>query len=199
MLRKFLRLLPLIGAAGLLVAVVSCAGKKAPPPVAPPPPPPPVQVAPPPPAPPPPAPRPPAPRPPAPPPPPPSEIDIFNKKTVADLNNERNLDDVFFDYDKADLGDAARASLQKDAAYVQKWQTVKVLISGHADSRGTNEYNLALGERRAAATRDFLVGLGVVASRISIVSKGEEQPFCKEENEACWSQNRRGHFEITEK
>jgi len=200
MSRNFLRALPLAAAACLFVTITACGGKKVAPPPPPPPPPPPVQTQPAPPPPPPPAPRPTPPPPaPPPPPPPPTEQDIFNKKTLAELNAENDLDDVFFAYDKADLSDTARASLQKDAAFLQKWQTTKILISGHADSRGTNEYNLALGERRAAATRDFLVGLGVVASRISIVSKGEEDPFCREENEACWSQNRRSHFEFTAK
>jgi len=119
--------------------------------------------------------------------------------SLAEVNSKGYLDDVFFAYDKSDLSDAARASLQKDASFMQKWPSTSVLVSGHCDSRGTNEYNLALGERRAAAVRDYLVGLGVIASRITIVSKGEEQPFCREENEACWSQNRRGHFEITAK
>jgi len=74
-----------------------------------------------------------------------------------------------------------------------------VMVEGHADSRGTNEYNLALGERRADAVRDYLVSLGVPTERITIVSKGEEQPICAEETEACWQQNRRGHFIITAK
>jgi peptidoglycan-associated lipoprotein len=74
-----------------------------------------------------------------------------------------------------------------------------VTIEGHADSRGTSEYNLALGERRASAARDYLVTLGVPATRMNVVSMGEEQPFCTEETESCWSQNRRGHFVITAK
>jgi peptidoglycan-associated lipoprotein len=155
------------------------------------------QAAPPPP--PPPAPRPQPTPPPPPPPPPPTEKELFDAMSVPDLNSKGYLEDVFFEYDKADLSDAGRSALQKDASFLQKWPTTKILVSGHADSRGTNEYNLALGERRAAAVRDYLVGLGVMASRISIVSKGEEQPFCREENESCWHQNRRGHFEFTAK
>ena len=73
------------------------------------------------------------------------------------------------------------------------------MVEGHADSRGTAEYNLALGERRASAVRDYLVNLGVGANRITVVSKGKESPFCTEENETCWQQNRRGHFVITAK
>jgi peptidoglycan-associated lipoprotein len=188
----------LSGAAGLLAVTVACGGKKEPPKAPPPPPPtpqtpavvntppPPPPVVP--------------PQPPPPPPPtPPSERELFAKKSVTDLNAEKPLDDVFFDLDKSDLTDADRASLQKDATYLQKWTSVKVLISGHADERGTAEYNMALGERRAATTRDYMVSLGVPAARISIVSKGKEAPFCSENAENCWSQNRRGHFVITEK
>jgi peptidoglycan-associated lipoprotein len=112
---------------------------------------------------------------------------------------ERPLGDVFFDLDKADLSDAARASLQKNADWMRQWSGVRITIEGHADSRGTNEYNLALGERRAASTRDYLVSLGIDASRVNIVSKGEEQPFCMDATEGCWAQNRRGHFIVTAK
>ena len=72
------------------------------------------------------------------------------------------------------------------------------MIEGHCDSRGTAEYNLALGEQRAKAVQDYLVSLGVAADRVQIVSKGKEQPFCSDENESCWQQNRRGHFMITQ-
>jgi len=82
---------------------------------------------------------------------------------------------------------------------MRKWDRTRVLIEGHADERGTNEYNLALGDRRAAAARDYLVNLGIDRSRISIVSKGKEAPFCTEHNEECWYENRRGHFIITAK
>jgi len=163
------------------------------PPAAPPPPPP-VAVTPPPPPPP-----PVVPPPPTPVPVPPTEEELFARMTVMELNEKKPLADVFFEYDKSDLSDVARASLQKDADWMKRWMSTKITIEGHADSRGTNEYNLALGERRATAARDYMVSLGVVASRISVVSKGEEQPFCTEENEACWAQNRRGHFIITAK
>jgi peptidoglycan-associated lipoprotein len=119
--------------------------------------------------------------------------------TLAELNAQRPLGDVFFDYDKADLSDTARATLQKNAAWLTKWTSTRATIEGHADSRGTSEYNLALGERRAAAVRDYLTSLQVPAARLTIVSMGEEQPQCREENEACWSQNRRAHSVITAK
>src|SRR6266849_6695367 len=131
--------------------------------------------------------KPPAVPPPAPPPPPPvvqppptpvpvppTEEELFARMTVMELNEKKPLADVFFEYDKSDLSDVARASLQKDADWMKRWMSTKITIEGHADSRGTNEYNLALGERRATAARDYMVSLGVVASRISVVSKGEE-------------------------
>ena len=147
---------------------------------------------------------------PAPPPPPPTpaptpapkpltEEELFAKETVESLNAKRPLADVFFALDSIEISSEGRASLQKNAEWLKRWGTVKATIEGHADSRGTNEYNLALGERRAGAVREYLVSLGVAADRLATVSKGEEQPFCAEENEGCWQQNRRGHFMITAK
>ena len=105
------------------------------------------------------------------------------------------------DYDRADLTDAARTTLQQSAALLKEWsgysQALRVTIEGHADNRGTNEYNLALGERRAASVRDYLVSLGVSNAALAIVSKGEEQPVCTEDTESCWQENRRGVFIIT--
>jgi peptidoglycan-associated lipoprotein len=145
----------------------------------------------------------------APPPPPPApaetprraptEEEIFAGKTLDDLNREKPLGDVFFALDSAQLNDEARPILQKDADWLKKWTSTRIMIEGHADSRGTAEYNLALGERRAVAVRDYLVNLGIPANRIQIVSKGKESPVCTEENETCWQQNRRGHFIITAK
>jgi len=153
--------------------LTACA-KKAPPP--PPPPPAPPVVAAPPPAP------PPAPAPaPAPPPAAPralTEDEIFGRKTVAELNAEAPLGDVMFSYDQSTIRDDQRAALQKNADFLRRWQTVRVSVEGHADSRGTNEYNLALGERRANAVKEYLVGLGVTGDRLVVVSKGEEAPIC---------------------
>lgn len=179
-----------------LVAVF-CAGlagcaKKKPVPAPTPPPPPAVTPAPPPP------PTPP-PQPPAPPPAPPSEQDLFNQKSLDQLNAEKPLSDVFFDLDRSDLKDDGRAALQKDAEWMRKWTSTKVTVEGHCDSRGTPEYNLALGDRRAQAVKAYLVSLGIGSERVQTVSKGKEAPFCTEENESCWSQNRRGHFIITAK
>lgn len=119
--------------------------------------------------------------------------------SLEDLIAQKPMDDVFFEFNKADLSDAARGILEKDATYLKKWTSVRITIEGHADSRGTNEYNLALGERRANATREYLGSLGVDLARIAMVSKGEEQPFCMENTESCWALNRRGHVVITAK
>jgi peptidoglycan-associated lipoprotein len=119
--------------------------------------------------------------------------------TLDQLNAQKPLEDVLFAYDKADLSDEARTSLQKDADWLKKWTSTTITVEGHADSRGTAEYNLALGERRASSVREYLAGLGVAASRVNIVSMGEEQPVCTEETEACFAQNRRGHFVVTGK
>jgi peptidoglycan-associated lipoprotein len=147
-------------------------------------------------------PTPPPPPPPAPPPAAPAaptEEEAFRAKSLEQLNSEKPLGDVFFAYDASDISEQSRGTLQKDVDWMKKWTSTKVMVEGHADSRGTNEYNLALGERRADAVRDYLVSLGVPTDRITIVSKGEEQPVCTEETESCWQQNRRGHFIITAK
>jgi peptidoglycan-associated lipoprotein len=167
--------------------------KKVPPPVPAPPPPPAAAPAPPPPPPPPPAPA------PAPAPPPLTEEQIFAQKTLAQLNAERPLQDVFFDLDKFELRDDAKAPLQKDADWLKKWTSTSVSVEGHCDSRGSAEYNLALGTRRANAVKEYLVSLGVAPGRMTVLSKGKEQPVCTEENESCWQQNRRGHFVLTAK
>jgi peptidoglycan-associated lipoprotein len=185
--------LPIIALAAA-IAVAGC-GKKVPQSAPAPPPPPPAAPAPPPPPPPPPAPRAAA--------TPPSaaltEEEIFARKSLEQLNAEKPLDDMYFDLDKSDIRSDARAALQKDADYLKKWPSVQVMVEGHCDSRGSSEYNLALGSRRATAVKDYLVSLGVPIARVTIVSKGKEQPFCNEESESCWQQNRRGHFVITAK
>jgi peptidoglycan-associated lipoprotein len=144
---------------------------------------------------------------PPPPPPPPAppaeraltEDEIFDRMTLEELNKQAPLDPVFFAYDSTVISAEGRATLQKNAEWLKRRSATRILIEGHADNRGTNEYNLALGERRADAVRDYLVGLGIAADRIQTVTKGEEQPFCREDTEACWQQNRRGHFIFTAK
>ena len=194
-----LRRLMWLSATVLFVAliVIGCS-KKVPPPSPPPPAPPPAPTAPPPPPPPPPPPAAPAPAPP-PAPKPLSEEDIFRQKTLAQLNAEMPLADVMFDYDQFNIRDDQRSVLQKNADYMRRWTTVRVTVEGHADARGTNEYNLALGQRRANAVRDYVVSLGVTADRFVIVGKGEEEPVCSEDADACHARNRRVHFVITAK
>jgi len=104
-----------------------------------------------------------------------------------------NLKDVFFDFDKYDIRPNDARTLDANAVWL-KTNNDLVLIEGHCDERGTNEYNLALGERRAKATMNYLVAQGVQASRITIISYGEERPTCTEHSESCWAQNRRAHF-----
>jgi peptidoglycan-associated lipoprotein len=183
----------LIYVIALALVTLSVACSKKPPVTAPLPPPPPPPTTP-------------APPPPPPPPPPPAaapkpltEDEVFAKKTLAELNAEKPLEDVYFDYDKADLKADARSSLARDAEWLKRWPSTKVIVEGHCDARGTNEYNLALGEKRAAAVRDYLAGLGIAADRVQVVTKGEESPFCLEETEACFAQNRRGHFILSAK
>jgi peptidoglycan-associated lipoprotein len=101
-------------------------------------------------------------------------------------------DTVHFDYNKYAVLDVDKTLLQKQAAWLTKYPDVKAQIEGHADERGTREYNLALGARRANAVKEYLVSLGVSAARIDTISYGKEKPICAESNEACWSQNRRG-------
>jgi peptidoglycan-associated lipoprotein len=111
-----------------------------------------------------------------------------------DYDEAAALHDVHFDFDRATLrGEDARV-LEANARWLVAHPGTLVLIEGHADARGTNEYNLALGESRARVTRDGLIARGVAASRITLVSYGEERPTCRETSEGCWAKNRRAHF-----
>ena len=105
-----------------------------------------------------------------------------------------NLKDIHFDFDKYDIRPADAKVLDENAKWMKANQNDLILIEGHCDERGTNEYNLALGERRAKSAMNYLVTLGVQASRITTLSYGEERPLCSEKNEGCWAQNRRAHF-----
>ncbi len=113
------------------------------------------------------------------------------------LNKAGYLKDAFFDTNKSELRPDARDVLAADAGWLKAHPTVKVTIEGHCDERNTEEYNLALGWRRANAAKDYLVSLGVVGGQITTISYGEEKPFATCHNESCWSQNRRAHFVIT--
>jgi peptidoglycan-associated lipoprotein len=107
---------------------------------------------------------------------------------------EQNVKDAFFDFNKADIRSDAREALTKDAEFLRSYPSVVVTIQGHCDERGSTEYNLGLGARRAQAAKNYLVSLGIGAARIDTVSEGKEAPFCTEHTEDCWQQNRRGHF-----
>lgn len=147
--------------------------------------------------------------PPAPPPPPeaqpatpaaaPTEDELFARKTLEELNAEMPLGDSFFDLDQSTIRADAQVVLQNNADWLRRWTSTRITIEGYCDERGTSEYNLALGERRAQAVHDYLVTLGISRDRMLVVSKGEESSFCNESNEGCWQQNRRGHFIITAK
>jgi len=104
------------------------------------------------------------------------------------------LRDIHFDFDKYDIRPDAARTLDANAAWLKSNGNHLLLIEGHCDERGTNEYNLALGERRAKSAMNYLVSQGVQAARITIISYGEERPLCSEHNETCWQQNRRDHF-----
>jgi peptidoglycan-associated lipoprotein len=104
---------------------------------------------------------------------------------------------IYFDYDKSEIKADAKAILEKKAAWLRANPSYKVKIEGNCDERGTNEYNLALGDRRAKSAQKFLNALGISMDRMSTISYGEEKPICKEKNEKCWSQNRRDDFKLS--
>jgi peptidoglycan-associated lipoprotein len=106
----------------------------------------------------------------------------------------RSVMDAYFDLDRADIRGDARDALNKTGEFLKSYPQIKVTIEGHCDERGSTEYNLALGDRRAQAAKEFLVSLGVAADRMMTVSYGKEKPFCTEHSEECWKQNRRAHF-----
>ena len=106
-------------------------------------------------------------------------------------------DTVHFDYNKYDIMDADHTVLQRQSAWLAKYPSVRVTIEGHCDERGTREYNLALGARRANAVKEYLVSLGVAAGRLETISYGKERPMCTESSESCYAQNRRGVTTIT--
>jgi peptidoglycan-associated lipoprotein len=147
-----------------------------------------------------------APPPPAPPtpvnepvpvPPEPIAEDAVGAKSLDDLNRDSPLKPVFFELDSADLNAPSQSTLQENAQILKKYSTWQITIEGHCDERGTAEYNLALGERRAIAARDYLVSLGIAANRVRTVSYGKEFPFDPAHDEGAWSKNRRAHFVIT--
>jgi len=144
--------------------------------------------------------------PPAPQPPPATEtVPIENEyeklRNMATDEIERMglLSEIHFDYDSADIREGDRQILAKNAEALKKFDFLKVTVEGHCDERGTVEYNLNLGDRRAKAAQDYLVSLGVAADRLKTVSYGKEVPLCQQSNEDCWARNRRDHFAVTGK
>ena len=119
----------------------------------------------------------------------------------ATLNEKlAKLEDALFDYDKSTIREDATSALKDDVGVIRdilaNYPNQKLLIEGHCDERGSTEYNLALGQRRANAVKDYLVSLGIPADHLSTTSWGKEKPFCTEATEACYAQNRRGHFTL---
>jgi peptidoglycan-associated lipoprotein len=148
----------------------------------------------------------------APPPPPPAPVaerpvvtpqpiaeDPMTSRSVDELNRDSPMRVAYFGYDSAELSAEARAALDANAAILKKYPTWTVTVEGHCDERGTAEYNLALGERRAVAAQSYMVALGIPASRVKIVSYGKEFPFDPGHDDAAWTKNRRAHFVITGK
>ncbi|MDE2880602.1 MAG: peptidoglycan-associated lipoprotein Pal [Acidobacteriota bacterium] len=130
-----------------------------------------------------------------------SETDLLDigAKSLEELNTEGHLKDVQFEYDSAQLSAAMRTTLEENAAWLSRYPSVSILVEGHCDERGTVEYNLALGEERARAVRDYLRDLGVGSGRMRIISYGKEFPLDPGHNEAAWRRNRRAHLEIVAK
>jgi peptidoglycan-associated lipoprotein len=114
----------------------------------------------------------------------------------AEEDFKAHVQDVFFDYDTYDVRSDAQATLSQDASYLAGHSDLKIVIGGYCDERGSNEYNLALGQNRADAAKNALITAGVAASRIRVISYGKEKPFCSDSTEACWQQNRRAGFTL---
>ena len=191
---KAARSIALLVACAALLTAVAC-GKKTPPVARPTPPPsPPAETAP--------------PRPPAPPeparepvsvPPDPVRDDAISSASLDELNKNSPLKPVYFELDSSDLSAANQKTLDEDAALIKRYSSWTVTIEGHCDERGSAEYNLALGERRAMAARTYLISLGIAATRLRTVSYGKEFPFDPGHDEAAFAKNRRAHFVITSK
>jgi peptidoglycan-associated lipoprotein len=125
--------------------------------------------------------------------------DTIGNRTLEDLNRNSPLQPAYFGLDSSELDDKGRATVAANAEILKKYPTWMITIEGHCDERGTAEYNLALGERRAVAVKTYLVALGVSPDRLRTVSYGKEFPFDSGHAETAWSKNRRGHFVITSK
>ena len=116
---------------------------------------------------------------------------------IESYDDKVSLKDIFFEFDKYDLDSDSRRILQGNAEFLKRNQDLHVEIQGHCDERGGNNYNIALGERRAHSTKKYLVSQGVDSSSVHVIAYGEEKPFCFQSNETCWQQNRRAHFMLS--
>jgi len=130
---------------------------------------------------------------------PPPTADDISSRTLDDLNRDSPLKPLFFELDSSEVSAEGQKVLQDNAAVMKKYAAWQITIEGHCDERGTAEYNLALGERRALAAKNYLVSLGVPADKVKTVSYGKEFPFEPGHDESAWSKNRRAHFVITAK
>lgn len=131
---------------------------------------------------------------------PPAEQHAVTEESVRTPEPEKQatkpegLKDIFFEYDRAAISPEMKSALDQDAAWLKSNPKANIQLEGHCDERGTNEYNLALGEKRAHSVKQYLISQGIKASRLSTISYGEDRPFCKEQAESCFQQNRRVHF-----
>ncbi|MGZ8443149.1 MAG: peptidoglycan-associated lipoprotein Pal [Candidatus Binatia bacterium] len=123
-----------------------------------------------------------------------SSLDALRQGEAADTARDSAMKDVYFDFDRYNLDNDDRATLRASAEWLKRNPSVRVQLEGHCDERGTGEYNLALGAKRAQAAKDYLVSLGVSENRLSTVSYGEEIPVCQDASETCWQKNRRDRF-----
>lgn len=128
-----------------------------------------------------------------------TEEEIFMKKSLQEVNAEAPIKMIHFDFDKFNIREDAKPVLEINAQWLKKWKTVKILIEGHCDERGTEEYNLSLGEKRAKSTFDYLMSLGISPERLKTISYGKSQPLDQASNEIAWQKNRRAQFTIIEK
>ncbi len=128
-----------------------------------------------------------------------TEEEIFRMKSLEELNRESPLQRIHFDFDKYFIREDAKPVLERNAEWLKKFSSVKILIEGHCDERGTEEYNMALGEKRAKSTMNYLISLGISPDRIKIISYGKSRPLDPGHNEEAWALNRRADFIIIEK
>lgn len=126
----------------------------------------------------------------------PSSLEALRRGESSATPASSPLKEIYFDFDRYDLRADARATLKSNAEWLKGNPSARIEIEGHCDERGTNEYNLALGAKRAQAAKDYLASLGITAGRLSTISYGEEVPVCKEHNEECWQKNRRARFVV---